>query len=84
MSIIISAIGVMLVLGIKKGEFTLGMTGLLGIVFLYVNIILQGYSAIKLSESNAKINPVFLNGIQMFFGGLMIYVAVTGCVLVPT
>lgn len=77
-SIIISAIGVMLVLGIKKGEFTLGMTGLLGIVFLYVNIILQGYSAIKLSESNAQINPVFLNGIQMFFGGLMIYIAGVG------
>lgn len=72
-SILISALGVALILGIKKGEFTLGFMGLVGIGLLYLNIMLQGYSAIKLSQSHAEIDPIFLNGVQMFTGGLMLY-----------
>ncbi|MEG0647072.1 MAG: DMT family transporter, partial [Bacteroides sp.] len=32
-----------------------------------------GYSAISVSEDRGKVNPIFLNAVQMFFGGLMIY-----------
>lgn len=33
----------------------------------------HGYSAISVSEDKGKINPIFLNAVQMFFGGLLIY-----------
>ena len=36
-------------------------------------ILFQGYSAISVSEDKGKVDPVFLNAVQMFFGGLLIY-----------
>ena len=39
-----------------------------------MNIIFQGYSAIKVAEYKANIDPVFLNAVQMFFGGFLLYV----------
>lgn len=76
-SIIISTFGVFLVLGIfqKGGALNLTSTILLGVGALYVNILLQGYSAIKLAQHKNHIDPIFLNGIQMFFGGVMLYLA---------
>ena len=47
--------------------------GITGIVLLLLSIIFQGYSAISVSEDKGKINPIFLNAVQMFFGGLLIY-----------
>ena len=34
---------------------------------------MQGYSAISVSEDKGKVDPVFLNAVQMFFGGALIY-----------
>ena len=34
----------------------------------------RGYSAISVSEEKGKVNPIFLNAVQMFFGGALIYV----------
>ena len=42
-------------------------------MLLLLSIIFQGYSAISVSEDKGKVNPIFLNAVQMFFGGLLIY-----------
>lgn len=72
-SIVVSFIGLLLIVGMGQNGQPLDWKGIAGIVLLLLNIILQGYSAIRVSEYSAKVNPVFLNAIQMFFGGLMIY-----------
>lgn len=72
-SILISLIGVLLIVGVKEGTHSIDKVGILGIMLLYLNIVLQGYSAIKVAEYKVNINPVFLNGVQMFFGGLLLY-----------
>ena len=48
--------------------------GITGIILLLLSIIFQGYSAISVSEEKGKVNPIFLNAVQMFFGGALIYV----------
>ena len=53
-------------------------TGITGIVLLLLSIIFQGYSAISVSEDKGKVNPIFLNAVQMFFGGLLIYMVGLG------
>ena len=40
--------------------------GITGIVLLLLSIIFQGYSAISVSEEKDKVNPIFLNAVQMF------------------
>ena len=51
---------------------TYGYNAIVGAV-LVGGIIFQGYSAISVSEDKGKVNPIFLNAVQMFFGGLLIY-----------
>ena len=48
--------------------------GITGIILLLLSIIFQGYSAISVSEEKGKVNPIFLNAVQMFFGGALIYI----------
>ena len=42
-------------------------------MLLLASIVFQGYSAISVSEDKGRVDPVFLNAVQMFFGGLLIY-----------
>lgn len=72
-SLLISLMGLLLIVGTGNDGAPLTWKGITGILLLLANIILQGYSAISVSEEKGKINPVFLNAVQMFFGGLMIY-----------
>ncbi|WP_042367785.1 DMT family transporter [Bacteroides neonati] len=72
-SILISLIGLLLIVGMGSNGEPLDWKGIAGIVLLLLSIIFQGYSAISVSEDRGKVNPVFLNAVQMFFGGLMIY-----------
>lgn len=72
-SLLISLAGLLLIVGTGNDGAPLTWKGIAGIVLLLLNIILQGYSAISVSEEKGKIGPVFLNAVQMFFGGLMIY-----------
>ena len=52
----------------------MGMTPLINVLLAHLLAsIFQGYSAISVSEDKGKINPIFLNAVQMFFGGLLIY-----------
>jgi len=75
-SLAISLIGLLLIIGTGgKGGQALDMKGIIGIVLLLVSIIVQGYSAISVAEEKSKINPIFLNAVQMLFGGLMLYAA---------
>ena len=39
-----------MIIGVKKGGYSIGAVGLTGIALLFLNIILQGFSAIKLSN----------------------------------
>ncbi|MEG0889152.1 MAG: DMT family transporter [Bacteroides sp.] len=72
-SILISLIGLLLIVGMGSNGEPLDWKGIAGIVLLLLSIIFQGYSAISVSEDRGKVNPIFLNAVQMFFGGLMIY-----------
>lgn len=72
-SLLVSLAGLLLIIGTGNDGEPLTWKGICGIVLLLLNIILQGYSAISVSEEKGRIDPVFLNAVQMFFGGLMIY-----------
>ncbi|WP_455496798.1 DMT family transporter [Coprobacter sp.] len=72
-SLIVSLIGLILIIGMGDDGNPLDMKGIFGIVLLLLNIVLQGYSAITVSEDKGKVDPVFLNAVQMFFGGALIY-----------
>lgn len=73
-SILISLVGLLMIIGVKSGGYSINGIGLIGIGLLFINIIFQGYSAIKVAEYKANIDPVFLNAVQMFFGGFLLYV----------
>lgn len=74
-SILISLVGLIMIIGVKKdGYSSVGTIGLIGIALLFLNIIFQGFSAIKLSEYKVDIDPIFLNAVQMFFGGFLLYI----------
>lgn len=72
-SLLVSLMGLLLIVGTGNDGAPLTWKGITGIFLLLANILLQGYSAISVSEEKGKINPVFLNAVQMLFGGLMIY-----------
>ena len=73
-SLIVSLAGLLLIVGMGSNGEPLDWKGIGGIVLLLLSIIFQGYSAISVSEDKGKVNPIFLNAVQMFFGGLLIYV----------
>lgn len=72
-SLAISLIGLLLIVGMGSDGEPMDWKGISGIMLLLLSIIFQGYSAISVSEDKGKVNPIFLNAVQMFFGGLMIY-----------
>ena len=72
-SLIVSFAGLLLIIGMGNDGEPLDLKSICGIVLLLLNIILQGYSAISVSEDKGKVDPVFLNAVQMFFGGAPIY-----------
>lgn len=74
-SILISLVGLLMIIGVKSEGYSINGIGLIGIGLLFMNIIFQGYSAIKVAEYKANIDPVFLNAIQMFFGGFLLYIS---------
>ena len=77
-SLIVSLIGLLLIVGMGSNGAPLDWKGITGIVLLLLSIIFQGYSAISVSEDKGKVNPIFLNAVQMFFGGLLIYMVGLG------
>lgn len=73
-SLVVSLIGLILIVGMGSNGKPLDWKGISGIVLLLLSIIFQGYSAISVSEDKGKVSPIFLNAVQMFFGGLLIYI----------
>ena len=63
----------LLIVGTGSDGAPLDWRGIGGIVLLLASIVFQGYSAISVSEDKGRVDPVFLNAVQMFFGGLLIY-----------
>lgn len=72
-SLVVSLAGLLLIVGTGSDGAPLDWRGIGGIALLLVCILFQGYSAISVSEEKERIDPVFLNAVQMFFGGLLIY-----------
>ena len=66
-SLIVSLIGLFLIIGMGSNGAPLDWKGITGIVLLLLSIIFQGYSAISVSEDKGKVNPIFLNAVQLFF-----------------
>lgn len=77
-SLLVSLVGLLLIVGTGSDGNPLDWMSILGIILLLLSIIFQGYSAISVSEEKGQVNPVFLNAVQMFFGGLMIYLVGIG------
>ncbi|NLZ73615.1 MAG: DMT family transporter [Bacteroidales bacterium] len=74
-SLIISVIGLIFIIGMGGEDGNpLNGKGIFGIILLLLSIIFQGYSAISVSEEKGRVDPIFLNAVQMFFGGLLIYI----------
>ncbi len=78
LSLVVSFLGLMLIVGTGSDGSPLDWRSILGIGLLLGSILFQGYSAISVSEEKGQVNPVFLNAVQMFFGGLLIYVVGVG------
>lgn len=72
-SLVVSLAGLLLIVGSGNDGAPLSWKGIAGVLLLLLNILLQGYSAISVSEDKGKVDPIFLNAVQMFFGGLLIY-----------
>ncbi len=72
-SLAVSLAGLLLIVGTGSDGAPLDWRGIGGIVLLLASIVFQGYSAISVSEDKGRVDPVFLNAVQMFFGGLLIY-----------
>ncbi len=72
-SLAVSLAGLLLIVGTGSDGSPLDWRGIGGIVLLLACILFQGYSAISVSEDKGKVDPIFLNAVQMFFGGLLIY-----------
>ena len=64
-SLIVSLIGLLLIVGMGSNGAPLDWKGITGIVLLLLSIIFQGYSAISVSEDKGKVNPIFLNAVHM-------------------
>lgn len=73
LALLVSLAGLLLIVGMGNDGRPLDARGMLGIGLLFLNIVLQGWAAIRVSEESGRVDPVFLNAVQMFFGGLMIY-----------
>ncbi len=73
-SILMSLVGLLLIVGLGNDGKPLDLVGIGGIALLLLNIVLQGYSAISVSEDKGTIDPIFLNAVQMFFGGILLYI----------
>lgn len=76
-SLAVSLVGLLLIVGMGNEGSPLSWKGMVGIVLLLTSILLQGYSAILVSGKRGNVNgtvdPIFLNAVQMFFGGLLLY-----------
>lgn len=72
-SMIIALIGLLLIIGTGNNGSPLAWKAIAGVGLIIASIVLQAYATIRISEEKGEINPVFLNGVQMFFGGLMLY-----------
>lgn len=72
-SLLVSLAGLLLIVGTGGDGEPLDGRGIAGIVLLLACIVFQGYSAISVSEEKGRVDPIFLNAVQMFFGGLLIY-----------
>lgn len=72
-SMFVGLAGLLLIVGTGGDGAPLDGRGIAGIVLLLANIVLQGYSGITVAEERSSVDPVFLNAVQMFFGGLLIY-----------
>ena len=77
-SLIVSLLGLFLIIGMGSNGQALDWMGITGILTLLACICFQGYSGILVSEHKVKLNPAFLNAVQMFFGGLLLYAVGVG------
>jgi drug/metabolite transporter (DMT)-like permease len=72
MSIALTGV-VLVVLGTKPWAVG-GLSELLGIMLLLAGAVVSAFANIIVSEDKKSINPVFLNSIQIFLGGVMLFV----------
>ena len=72
-SMVISLAGLLLIVVAGNNGDPLGWSALGGVGLIFLSIALMAHSTIRISEEEGDIDPIFLNGVQMFFGGLLLY-----------
>jgi len=71
-SIVMGIIGItFIVVGRQTLEFA-GITDLIGILFLIINMIVSAFANILVSRHKGEINPILLNSYQLSIGGLVL------------
>lgn len=65
--------GIVMVVLARKPFSANGISELWGISVLLLGSVVSALASIVVSEDQKKVNPVFLNSFQLFFGGLMLF-----------
>lgn len=73
-SMVVALSGILLIVALGKGGKPLDSKAIMGVGLVLASILIQGTCVIKVKEYNKEISPVFLNAIQMLFGGILLYV----------
>lgn len=73
-SMVVALTGILLIIAMGKDGAPMDLKVILGIGLVLSSVIIQGVCVIKVKEYNREINPVFMNAIQMLFGGILLYV----------
>lgn len=77
-SLVVNLIGSLFTVGMGNNGAPLDWEGITGVILLLLSIVFQGYSAVSVSEDKGRISPIFLNVVQMFSDGLLIYMVGLG------
>lgn len=72
-SLAVALTGVLLIVLMGKGGAPLDTMAIVGVLLVLVSIVIQGLCGIKVKQYDREIDPVFLNAIQMLFGGILLY-----------
>ena len=75
LSMIVALVGLLLIIGMGNEGKPLEWKAIGGVALILTSIVLQAYSTIRLSEEQGNIPPIFMNGVQMFFGGGLLYLS---------
>lgn len=73
-SMAVALTGILLIVSMGKNGQPLDNKAILGVGLVLASIVIQCVCGIRVKEYDKEIDPVFLNAIQMLFGGILLYI----------